>query len=373
MIRIREISSKKDIQTFVDLPYRLYRKAPYWIPPIKTMEASTFDPEKNPVLDHCLLKLWIAERDNRAVGRIGCFINDLETQMRGEKQARFNWLEFEDDPAISTSLLDAAEAWATQQGAHLLKGPLGFTNLDSAGMTIDGFEEIGTTGAPFHFPYYKHHMEEAGFRKVSDYLEVVLDEAPTEASDKIQRLKPILEKKFGIRLAHIRKRSEMRKFATEMFNLIVQTYKDLPSFVPLSDRQVQQYAGQYIPFLNSDYLPLVKDREENVIGFGILIPSFSKAMVKSKGKLFPFGLLRILWARKFHDAVDLMLIGVVEEWRNKGINALIFASSIESVRKNAVKKVYINPILEENQASLALFKEYGPRVYRRRRVFGKDL
>lgn len=371
-IHIREIHSKEDIRRFVAFPFRLYKGCPYWIPPIKAMEETALDPEKNPAFQHCEAALWVAEKSGRIAGRICCFFNDLETQMRGEKQARFNWIDFEDDPGVSRALLETAEKWAKDRGATRIKGPLGFTNFDNAGMTVEGFDELGTMGATYHYPYYKTHLENAGYGKVTDYLEIVVEEVPDGTPEKLQRLRPIIEQKYGLQLVHIPNRTELAKVVNKLFSLVIDTYKGLPSFVPLSDRQVDHYVGQNLPFLNPEYLPLVKDREGNIVAYGVVVPSFSRALKRAKGKLFPFGLLHLLWTRKYHHAVDLILIGVVDEWRNKGLNALIFGETIPIFNKNGVNRVYINPILEENQPSLALFKDYGPRVFRRRRVFGKD-
>lgn len=372
-LHIKEVDPANDLTSFVNFPYQLYQKNPYWIPPIKRMESAQFDPEKNPALEHCLQKLWVAEKEGRVVGRIGCFINDLETQKRGEKQARFNWLEFEDDPSVSESLLKAASEWAKNQGAPLIKGPLGYSNFEAAGMTIEGFDELGTMGAPFHLPYYRAHLEQAGYEKYYDYVEIVIESLPKEISEKLQRLQPIVEKKFGVRQVNVSKTAEVKKRTGELFSLVLDTYKDLPSFVPVSDRQVHHYVEQNIPFLLPEYMPLLEDSKGNLVGYGVMIPSFAQALIRAKGRLFPFGLLHVLWSRRYHDTADLILIGVVDEWRNKGLNAIIFANMVPVFKRKGVERVFINPIIEDNQASLALFKDYGPRIFRRRRVFSKKL
>jgi GNAT superfamily N-acetyltransferase len=372
-LTIREVSSPEDTGRFVDFPFRLYEGNSYWVPPIKEAELAQFDPRKNPALEHSLLKLWIAEQEGQVVGRIGCFINDLETQMRGEPQARFNWLEFIDDPKVSQALMDTAADWAKSQGAQLLKGPLGFTNLDNAGMTVEGFEELGTMGASFHPPYYQTHLEKARFEKLTDYLEYVIDKVPQIVPKRLKRLRPLLEEKFGIRLIRFRRPEFKKRLRGGLFNLIVDTYQGLPSFVPLSSRQIENYVEQYLSFLDPGYIPLVQDARGEIVGFGVILPSYSRALKRAGGKLFPFGLFHLLWTRKFHRTVDFILIGVVEEWRNKGLNALMFSSYIERFKKKNIQKMFINPILEENQASIALFQEYNPRIFRRRRVFKREL
>ncbi|MBK6903730.1 MAG: hypothetical protein IPH04_13235 [Saprospirales bacterium] len=373
MIQVREIAGLSGIGPFVDLPYRLYRKEKYWVPPIRRMEMAQFDPASNPALEHAEYKLWVAEKDGRIAGRIGCFINDMETQMRGQKQARFNWLEFEDDPEISSLLLNQALEWAKSKGAALLKGPLGFTNFEGAGMTVEGYEELGTMGAAFHFPYYRQHLENAGFGKLVDYVEYVVETVPDGIPPKLERLRPIIEQKFGIRKIEIGSKAELEKRARDLFHLVMDTYSGLPSFVPLSEKQVDHYVAQNLPFLLTDYLPLLEDQHGNIVGYGVMIPSFSRALQRANGKLYPFGFLHLLWTRRYHQTVDLILIGVVEEWRNKGLNAIIFGNTIPVFNRRGVNRVFINPILEDNQASLSLFKDYDPRIFRRRRVFVKPL
>ena len=372
-IHIKEVDLSKDLSSFIDFPYRLYRRSKFWVPPIKKLEASQFNPDTNSALEHAELKLWVAKKNDKIVGRIGCFINDMESQMRGAKQARFNWFEFEDDPAISQALLDTATRWAKNQNAVKIKGPLGFSNFEGVGMTIDGFEELGSMGAAYHHPYYHEHMKNTDFEKLTDFVEYAIEKLPKTISPKLQRMMPVVEKRFGIRQISIQNREDLIKKAKELFHLIIDTYKGLPTFVPLSEKQIDQYIAQNLNFLLTDYIPLLENQEGKLVGYGVIIPSFSKALRRNRGRLYPFGLLNLLWARRFHKTADLILIGVVDEWRKKGLNALIFGNMVSVFRKKGVKKVRINPILEENQASLTLFKAYDPRVFRRRRVFIKRL
>jgi len=373
MIQIREIESFRKIRPFIELPYRLYRNEKNWIPPLRKLEYKQFNPGANPALEHVEYRLWVAEKDGRVAGRIGCFINELETRIRGHKQARFNWLEFEDDPAICRALLDTALEWAKTQGATLIKGPQGLSNFEGSGLTIEGFGETGTMGAAFHFPYYKEYIEQAGFSKLTDYVEYVVEQVPDEVPEKLLRLQPIIEKKYGIRQVHIGKRAELRKRVSELVHLILDTYKGLSSFVPLSEKQIDKYIDDYLLFLTPDYMPLLEDPDGNIVGYGVLIPSFSRALIRAKGRLFPFGFLHLFFARKSHRVVDCILIGVQEKWRNKGLNAIIFGQTIPMLNRNGVNKVFINPILEDNQASMALFQDYNPRIFRRRRVYWKEI
>lgn len=372
MIKIREISSFREIKPFINFPYQHYKKCPYWIPPIRQDEMNQFDPVHNPSLEDSEFKLWVAEKEGKVVGRVVGIINERETRVKGEVHGRFGWLEFEEDLSIPNALLERVGDWARERGAVQLKGPVGFTNLDPSGMTVEGFDELGTMHGAYHYPYYGKYMDQLGFEKVVDWLELVLDKAPTRVPDKMKRLLPLLEKKFGLRNFQIKK-THLREKIRESFFLVTDSYKDLPSYVPFSDRQIDHYIDQFLPFIQPNYISLVGDAEGHLLGFGLVVPSFSEPLIKAKGRLFPFGIIPLLWTKRFHRIADLVLIGVVDEWRNKGLNAFIFSKSILAVSAQGVRKIRINPILEENLASLSLFKNLDPRVFRRRRLFAKDL
>ncbi|MFZ2897878.1 MAG: hypothetical protein WA004_04605 [Saprospiraceae bacterium] len=372
-ITVKEVVSKRDLARFVEFPYRLYQGNACWIPPLRQGEAAQFDPDSNPSFSTSRIKLWIAEKQGRVAGRIAGIINERETEARGETIGRFGWLEFEDDLEISGLLLETACQWAKEQGAAWVKGPMGFTNLDPTGLTVEGFDETGTIYCPYHFPYYQTHMECHQFSKLEDTLEHVIENVPWEIPDKLKRLEPIIEQKFGIHQYFPASAKELKELAFKAFYLLEETYKDLSTFVPLTDEQAAWYINNMIPMMKPEYLRLLKHDQEGIIGFGFVVPSYQKAMLRAKGYLFPFGLLHIMWEKKFHRMADLLLIGVEEKWRNKGLNAILFTHYIPVMAKQKVKKVYLGPQSENNYAPYAIFRDYNPRLYRRRRIYRKDL
>jgi hypothetical protein len=371
-ISIREVESEEDRLRFIEFPYRLYKGNPCWIPPLRQGEAAQFDPARNPSFSISRAKLWIAEKQGRVAGRIAGIINERETAARGETIGRFGWLEFEDDLEVSGLLLQTACQWAKEQGATWIKGPMGFTNLDPTGLTVEGFDEPGSFIGPFHFPYYQTHMEYHQFSKLEDTLEHVINHIPWEIPDKLKRLDPIIEKKFDVHEFIPSNSKEMKELVFKFFYLLEDTYKELSTFVPLTDEQAAWYCNKMIPLMKPEYLKLLK-HEEEVVGFGLVIPSYQRAMIRAKGYLFPFGLLHILWDKRYHRMADLLLIGVEEKWRNKGLNAVLFAHYIPPLAKQRVKKVYLGPQSENNYAPYAIFRDYNPRFFRRRRMYRKDL
>lgn len=330
-------------------------------------------PDKNPAFKHSKVKLWIAEKNGRVVGRVAGIINDLETQSRGAVHGRFGWMEFEDDLEISRALLDKVSDWAKENGCARIKGPVGFSGFDPAGFTIEGFEEVGTLSGPFHYPYYRRHMEFHGFQKMSDYFEYKVETIPKEIPEKLQRLTPIIEKKFGIRLTSYQSQAELKRRIYEFFYLITTSYSELSSFVPFSNEELEKYARDILPLMKPEYAPLLRDGDGRMAGFALFIPSYGNALIRAKGRLYPFGFLHLLWNRRFHRELDLVLIGVLEKWRGKGLNAPIFSHCIPILNKQKIRMVRLNPQLEENQPAQAIFRDYNPRMFRKRRVYWKEL
>lgn len=372
MLRIEPVQDAKDLREFVEFPYRLYKGNPYWVPPLRRMEYENLDPSRNPAFEISDSRLWLVWRNNRVAGRLGALINHNETAHIGKVHARFNWLEFEDDPEILRLLLEAAEGWARERGAELVKGPLGFSNMDPAGMVVDGFEGVGALRFAYSMPYYPAHLERAGYTKMLDWLEYKLEAVP-QIPEKLKRLRPILEQKYGIRYRTFRSKKEFKARIGEFFQLFLESYKTLPVFVPLSDKQMQKYIDLYLSYLQLRYAIIITDREDKMIGFGVALPSLSEAFQRAGGNLLPWGWYHILRAQRAARINELSLIGVLEEWRNKGLNAIIFGEMIDVFNKYQIEQVRFNAILEENAASLALFNDYPTKFFRRRRMYFKNL
>ncbi len=371
-ITLQEVSSENQLEEFVEFPFRLYRRHPHWIPPIKAMEKALLRPASNPAFRHSEAVLFLATQDGRTVGRIAGLINRLECEKLGEIHARFGWLDFEDDPRISAALFDAVEAWARARGAAVLKGPYGFTNLDKAGLLVEGFDSLGTIATLFNPPYYPQHLEKLGFEKEVDWVEVYIHSI-THIPERIQRFVRVMSERFGLRVWRVRTRAELKARGRELFHLLQETYRNIHGFVPLTDEQVDLYMKQYLPFIRKDFIKIVLNERDEMVGFGLTMPSLSKAMKRAGGRLFPFGLLHLLWARTFNDSLDLVLIGVREEWRNKGVHALIFHEILEKVLSGGFRHIYVNPMLEHNSQVLSLWKDYQSEVYKRRRAYQKRL
>lgn len=367
-----KVETKKDLKAFVSFPFEHYQGNAFWVPPLIQSEMTQLSALDNPVFEHSDTVLFTAWKHGRLRGRIAGIINHLETNHLGEQHARFGWLEFADDLEISKTLLEGVENWAREKECKVLKGPHGFNQLDKNGMLTAGFDTLGTSTAAFNYPYYATHLETLGFEKDLEWVELTFAR-PSVLPDKILRMKKLLETRYGLSVLKPSDKAELRRFFEALFDLMLDTYLKLPGFVPISEKQRKVYIDQYIRFLRMDFIHVVLDDQGQPIGFGVSMPSFSKALQKAKGRIFPFGFLHLLRARWWNDTAELALIGVREEWRRKGVHSLIFAETGDAFAQAGITRILGNPTLEFNNNALALWEDYDPKIYRRRRTYRKQL
>ncbi|MFA7228091.1 MAG: hypothetical protein WC061_03565 [Melioribacteraceae bacterium] len=373
-ITIREVKSKSDLKKFIQFPFSIYEGNDCWVPPLIFDELKTLGKDKNPAFDFCEAEYWLAYNEGKIVGRIAGIINHKYNEKWKQKSARFGWIDFIDDPEVSKSLIDKVSSWAKTKGMNKIHGPLGFTDLDGEGMLIEGFNELSTFGSIYNHPYYPVHLEKLGFEKEADWIEFSVDFDPNVAGpEKVSRIAEAVAQRNNLHLLKVKKAKEMLPFARDIFYLINEAYKDLFGFVELTDRQIDVYVKAYFGFIKPDYVPIVLDKDNKVVAFGITMPSLYVAVQKSRGKLFPFGLLQILKAMKNNTDVDLYLTAVKPEYQNKGVNAIIINEVNNVFVRNKIKKVETNRELEENSKIQAQWRFFRNRQHKRRRCFKRSI
>ena len=367
-------ATKSEIKKYVQFGIDLYKGNDCFVPPIVFDEIDTLLLEKNPAFDFCSAQSFMAYRDGKPVGRITAIINDAVNQRTGEKTMRFGWVDFIDDNEVVDALFKAAEEWGRNQGMTTIVGPLGFTDMDHEGMLVEGYDEMGTMATIYNYPYYPTHMERMGYAKEAGWVEFRIS-IPESVPDKYQRIADIVRKKFNLHTVKFTSRKKLKeKYGQALFDLINEAYDKLYGFSPLTQRQIDYYIGMYLSFLRLEDVSVIVDENEKLVGLGITMPSFSRALQKSGGKLFPFGWWHILKAmRGKTDTVDLMLIAVAKEYLNKGVNALLFADLIPGYIKNGYKWAESNPELEENSSVQLQWQYFDYRQHRRRCAFKKSL
>jgi GNAT superfamily N-acetyltransferase len=371
MIQIKEVKSLKQIKQAVDFYYELYKDDPFWVPPIRKDEIKLMNPEENPAFRFCDTKFWTAWKDGKIAGRITAIINRDYNKKTGEKAGRFSRVEFIDDKAVSEALFQTAEAWLKEKGMEKIHGPLGFTNLDTQGLLIEGFDYLPSIGSVYHKPYYKAHIEALGFEKENDWIEFRLT-VGEKANNKALRGAALIKKRYGFEVIKPQSTKELQKYIKPIFNILNEAFADLPYVAPFNDEMIEYYAGKYFKVLNPKYVNIVK-KDEKIVGFVVGLPSLSTAMQKAKGKLFPTGFYHIMKAMKHPEVIDLLLTGVVPEYQNAGVAVILFAELQKEMLKDGIDQMETTGIFETNHNVISNWKNFDHIQHRRRRCFVKKL
>jgi hypothetical protein len=372
MISIKEVTSQKELKKFVTFPFSLYKDNKYWVPPIIKDELESFDKTKNPVFKDADAQFFLAYKDNRIVGRVAAIVNHLEVKQQNVKKMRFGWFDFEDDVSISEALLEKVAEIGSKNNLEFMEGPVGFSNLDKVGVLVEGFDHIGTMITWYNHAYYKDHLERLGFAKEKEYLEHKFPEKNADPKHFV-RVNELIKKRYELRPLNFTKTKDVMPWADKMFDIFNESYASLASFVPITDIQKAYFKKKYISFINPEYIKFVVDKNDSLVAFAIVMPSFSEALQKAKGKLFPFGLYHLVKARNHSKDVIFYLIGIQPMYQNKGVTAVIFNEYHKTFREKKIEMCYRTPELADNTAIQQIWKHFDPVVYKRRRTYRKSL
>jgi len=372
MISIKEMTTKREMKAFVKFPFTLYKNHAYWVPPIIKDEIESFDKTINPVFRHAKARFFVAIKNNEIIGRIAAVINYTEINEQKLKKMRFGWFDFIDNLNVSKLLLDKVIEIGKQNQLEFIEGPVGFSNLDKVGVITDGFNEIGSMMTWYNYSYYKNHFEKLGFNVEKEYLENKFSFKNVKRKP-LERVSEIIKKRYQVKPLNFTKTKEIMPYVDKMFDLFNLSYASLPSFVPISDIEKVYFKKKYISFINPEYIKFVLDKDDNMVAFAITMPSFSKALQKAKGKLFPFGIFHLLKAKNASKDVLFYLIGVHPKFQNKGVHALIFLEYQKSFEPKGIINCIRTPELASNTAIAAVWKKFDSVTYRKRCTYKKLL
>ncbi len=375
MVNVHPVSSDPDqLRQYVEFGIDLYKDNPYYVPPLVSDDVASLTPEKNPAFDFCEAQSFMAFRNGEPVGTITAIINKAVNSRTGKATLRFGFMHFIDDAEVVDALFEAVTEWGRGRGMTEIVGPMGFTDLDQEGMLIEGFEEIGTMATIYNYPYYADHMERMGFGKEVDWIEFRMT-VPDSVPEKYSRIAEIVAKRFGLRTVKYSSRKKIKAdYGQEIFEVVNKAYADLYGFSPLTPRQIQHYIDVYLNILRLKDVALVVDKDDRLVGLGISMPSVSRALQKSRGRLFPTGWYHLLKAiRGKTDTVDLLLVAVLPEYQAKGVNALIFNDLLPGYIENGYKYAESNPELESNENVQKQWEYFERRQHRRRRAWKKAI
>lgn len=374
-VEIKQITELSDLKKFVRFNIQLYKNNPYHVPGIVNDELMTLDPQRNPAFEFCEAAYFLAYRNGKIVGRIAGIINHRANETWNQSNARFGFLDFINDDEVVDALFAAVTNWAKNKNMEMLQGPMGFTDLDHEGMLIEGFDQLGTMATIYNYAYYPRQLERLGFIKDQDWKEYKIF-VPNAIPEKHLRISEIVRKKYGLKTLKFRTRKEVMPYARRIFETLNQSYSVLYGFSELTPAQIDYYVKMYIPMIRLEFVTLiVREADDKVVGFAITMPNLSKALKKAAGSLYPFG-----WAHlakelymKGNPVVDLYLIGVIPEYQNKGVNALLFDDLIPVFQRNGIKYAESNPELETNTAVQMQWNYFERQHHKTRRAYIKRI
>ena len=374
-VTVTRVQNKRSFKQFLHFPIELYKDMPAFVPPLVMDDADTLNPKKNPAYEFCDAAMYLAFKDGKLAGRVAAIVNRKANEAWHHDEVRFGWFDFIDDREVSKALLDAVVAFGEERGMTTILGPLGFTDFDPEGMLVEGFEYLSSMALHHNWPYYKDHMEALGFVKDVDWLEYRIyigDSIP----EKYTRVAKLVSERYDLHLRKITRR-EVRKtdIGYRLFDLINETYSSLYNFTVLPKKMVDKYVGFYLGVLDLKFVSLVEDKDGNIVGFGVVMPSITRALKKCKGRLFPFGWFHILKSMywKYEENFEMLLIGVKPEYQKKGVNSIIFVDIMKRLLEGGFVYGESNAELESNLDIRSQWGDLEVKECKRRRVYKKAL
>lgn len=373
-VDIRLVETKRELKTFIKLPFEIYKGDPNWVPPLIMDEIETFNPGKNPAYEHAEARLFLAYKDGKAVGRITGILSHAANDKYKTKNLRFGWFDTINDYEVARSLLLEVEEWGKELGMETMTGPHGFSDLDPEGMLVEGFDQLPTISVYYNFPYYPEFVEKYGFEKEIDYLEFhSICPQETGIPPKLLRLGERIKERSGIKVHKFKSKRELKKRTVDLFHLLNEAFEEIYGSVPLSEKQIKYYVQKYFSFVDKDLIQLAVDEKDEAVGFMIAMPSLSKGFQKAKGRLFPFGWFHILRSLRNYEVLDFYLAGVKKSYRGQGVDLLMVLEVLQAALKKGVKYAESNPELETNKKIHAQWKYFNPTQHKRRRIYRKDI
>ena len=372
LIRIEEVQDKKGFNQFLKFPYKLFKNDKMWVPSLIMDEKTTFKKKKNPALEFCDHKIFLAYRGEEVVGRIVGILNNKANEIWNQKRMRFGWFDYIDDLEVTDALLKAVEAWSKERGMDEVVGPMGFTDMDKEGMMVEGFDVNCPIACYYNPSYYSPLIEKLGYVKEVDWVQYEIP-ANQPVPEKLSKINNLIKAKYNLKIVEgLSKKEIVNQYGKKIFHVVNKSFAGLFGYVPLNDRQIDFYIGQYFSFIEPRLVCFIVDDKDDVVAFGVSMPSLSNALRKSKGKLFPFGWYHLLKALKNYSYIDLYINGVDPDWQNKGVHSLYYVEMNKRYIELGAKMAIANPQLESNQAS-QIWEKYESRIAIRRRAYIKQI
>lgn len=368
---VSEVKSRRDLNRFISFPNKLFKNVPTYIPPLNRDERALLT-DKNPSLDHCDFQMYLAKQDGVIVGRVAAIINRTVNEHWQKKSVRFGWFDFIEDFDVCKALFDKVVEFGRQNGMTHIEGPFGFTDMDKECWVIEGYDARQNISTLYNPEYYVNYINRLGCTEICRWQQYKMP-ASQPIPEKVGRINQLILERYNLKLLHFKKRSEVYPYAHKFFETLNDSFKDLYDFVPLTEKEIDVYIKEYFPFVNLDFVNFVVDKDDNLVAFGLSIPSLTEAYKKANGRLFPLGWWHLLRALRKYDTIDLLLNGVHPEWQKRGVHSIYYAEMNRNAIKNNVIWAYTNPQIIGNEAEKIWSTTYQTEPLMKRAVFGKSI
>ena len=374
-VEIRKVQTKKELKEFIHFANDLYKGGEYYAPGLSSDDYNTFDPKKNGAFDFCQAQMFLAYKEGKVAGRVMAIINNRANETWKVKQVRYGWIDFINDEEVAKALLDAVAAWGKERGMTDIAGPLGFTDFDPEGMLVEGFERVATIIGIYNYPYYPQILEKLGYTKETDWMEYRIT-IPDELPERYYKYADIVIAKNKLNVRKVTRRMVNKEnYGRKFFKLINETYYKLYGFSLLSDKQIDAYTKLYLGLLDTRMVSFIENENGELVAAGVTMPDLTAALQKCGGKLFPFGWFHLLKAIfwKPCDTLDMLLVGVREDYRGKGLNAVLVTDLYPRLKAMGFKYAETTAELETNDSVQAMWKYFEREQHKRRRVYAKKI
>ena len=372
MITIEEVKTRKQIKEFIDFPLNMYKDNPYFVPPLYGDEKAMFKDNYH-YLSTCEFVCYNAYRDGKMVGRIQGILQKASNEKRNEKRVRFTRFDSIDDQSVADALFGAVENWARNKGMDTIVGPLGFSDLEREGLLIEGFDKLSTFEEQYNAPYYQTLISNLGYEKEVDWTESMIT-PPAEDDGTLEKMADFLLKRYDLHIGQAKNINRwIDRYKDDFFEILDKSYADIYGTVPFTEGMKKSIISSFKLIIDLNHVAVILDKDEKVVCFGICFPSIAKAVQKCRGRLTPAGIIRLLWAIKHPEIIDLGLVGVDPEWANRGISAIISANLLKMLKDPKIKYAETNLNLEDNYAIQNQWKRFTEVKHKRRRSYVKKI
>ena len=372
-ITIKEVKNRKDLKTFIYLPEKIHAGHKNWVHPIYMDEWKYFDAKKNRSFAYCKTTMLLALKNGEAVGRVMGIINDRYNEYKNEKTVRFGYLETREDESVVRALLQEVEAWGREKGMTKIVGPYGFTDQDPEGFLVEGFEHRATIATYYNYEWIPEFVKKQGYSKDIDYF-VYQIAVPKAMPEIYQKIYERAMKKGHYQIVEFKKKKEFKPWIKPILHLMNETYtaSDIYGYTPLDENEMEALAKRYMPVLNPRFVKAVTVEGE-VVSFVIAMPDMTEGIQKARGRLLPFGFAKILRAAKKTKQLDLLLGAIKESYRGRGLDGIMGVKMIQSAREAGMEVMDTHHEMEFNVRVRAEMLRIGGKLYKRFRIFQKEL